>query len=92
MPERGISVMILPMKTKPLTKKSARHRSVASSSGPVIKRKPQPRSKAASKALPNDFLAKLEALQKPFRTRGELVTASREESDLLARMIAGEAA
>jgi hypothetical protein len=80
------------MKTKPLAKKSARHRSVAPSSARVIKRTPTTRSKAASKPLPNDFLATLEALQKPFRARGELVTASREESDLLARMIAGEAA
>jgi len=80
------------MKTKTLAKKSAPRRSVAPAGVRVIKRTARPRAKAGAKPVPNDFLAQLELLQKPFRARGELVTASREESDLLARMIAGEAA
>ncbi|MBK8090514.1 MAG: hypothetical protein IPK32_00565 [Verrucomicrobiaceae bacterium] len=87
-----IFAMILPMKTKTLAKKTARRRSVASPPVRVIKSTAHPRVKILAGPAPDDFLAQLELLQRPFRAHGELVAASREESDLLARMIAGEAA
>jgi hypothetical protein len=80
------------MKTKPLVKKSARQSSAVAPRVRVKKPLSADRPKGTRQPTANDFLAKLEALQKPFRIRGEIVTASRAESDLLARRIAGEAA